>query len=61
LTIYVSSQKGETADTAFRFAQEGRVSVFYWIDRHYGYALSGEMGREALLSLANVVYKQLNP
>lgn len=61
LTMYVSSQRGETADTAFRYVQEGRVSVFYWIDRHYGYALSGEMGREALLSLANVVYKQLNP
>lgn len=61
LTLYVSTQKGETHDTAFRFSQEDRVSVFYWIDHHYGYALSGEIKREALLALATAVYKQLSP
>jgi len=30
LTLYVSRQRGETRDTAFRFSQEDRVSVFYW-------------------------------
>lgn len=61
LTLYVSAQQGEARDTAFRFSQEDRVSVFYWVDRHYGYALSGEIRREALLAVANTVYKQLNP
>jgi anti-sigma factor RsiW len=61
LTLYVSAQKGEHGQTAFRFSQENRVSVFYWIDGNYGYALSGEIDREALLGVANVVYKQLNP
>jgi anti-sigma factor RsiW len=61
LTLYVSAQKGESHDTAFRFSQEDRVAVFYWVDRDYGYALSGEIGREALLTVANAVYKQLNP
>ena len=61
LTLYVSAQKREGNDTAFRFSQEDRISVFYWIDRHYGYALSGEIGRDALLAVANTVYKQLNP
>jgi anti-sigma factor RsiW len=61
LTLYVSAQRGEPRETAFRFSQEDKVAVFYWIDGKYGYALSGEMGRDALLRVANVVYKQLNP
>jgi len=61
LTLYVSKQKGEPRDTAFRFSQEDRVSVFYWVDRDFGYALSGEMRRDQLFKVADVVYKQLNP
>lgn len=61
LTLYVSVQKGESRQTAFRFAQEDKVAVFYWIDGSYGYALSGEISHDALLRVADVVYKQLNP
>ena len=61
LTLYVSRQRGEPRDTAFRFSQEERVSVFYWVDGNFGYALSGEVRREQLLKVADVVYKQLNP
>jgi anti-sigma factor RsiW len=61
LTLYVSRQRGEPRDTAFRFSQEDRVSVFYWVDGNFGYALSGEIKREQLLNVAGVVYKQLNP
>ena len=61
LTLYVSRQRGEPRDTAFRFSQEDRVSVFYWVDGNFGYALSGEIRREQLLQVADVVYKQLNP
>ncbi len=61
LTLYVSKQRGELPDTAFRFSQEDRVSVFYWVDRDFGYALSGEVKRDQLLRVADVVYKQLNP
>lgn len=61
LTLYVSTQRGEPRETAFRFSQEDKVAVFYWIDGKYGYALSGELGRDALLQVANIVYKQLNP
>ena len=61
LTLYVSVMRGESRQTAFRFSQEEKVAVFYWIDGKYGYALSGEVGREALLRVADVVYKQLNP
>lgn len=61
LTLYVSAQRGEARQTAFRFTQEDKVAVFYWVDGNYGYALSGEVGRDTLLQVANVVYKQLNP
>ena len=61
LTLYVSTQKGDGRDTAFRFSQEDRVSVFYWVDHNYGYALSGEMKRDTLLTLATAVYQQLSP
>jgi len=61
LTLYVSRQRGEPRDTAFRFSQEDRVAVFYWVDGNFGYALSGEVRREQLLKVAEVVYKQLNP
>ncbi len=61
LTLYVSAQKGEGRDTAFRFSQEDRVAVFYWVDHNYGYALSGELRRDILLTVADAVYKQINP
>ncbi|HEX7605745.1 MAG TPA: anti-sigma factor [Usitatibacter sp.] len=61
LTLYVTRpHKGETV-TAFRFAQEGPVSVFYWIDRDCGYALSGDIDKPALARIATSVYKQLEP
>jgi anti-sigma factor RsiW len=61
LTLYVSRQKGEPSDTAFRYSQEDRVSVFYWVEGDFGYALSGELRRDQLLRIADAVYKQLNP
>jgi anti-sigma factor RsiW len=61
LTLYVTRpHKGDTV-TAFRFAQEGPVSVFYWIDRDSGYALSGEVDKPTLSRVATSVYKQLEP
>ena len=61
LTLYVSHRAGAESPTAFRFAQQGKVSVFYWIDRDFGYALSGDIDRPALGRVANVVYRQLEP
>jgi anti-sigma factor RsiW len=61
LTLYVSRLAGKQRDTAFRFSQEDKVSVFYWIDGALGYALSGELPKAELLKVATTVYKQLNP
>jgi len=59
ITLYVSVRDAEP--TAFRFSQEDKVAVFYWIDGKLGYALSAEMDRARLLAVATVVYRQLNP
>ncbi len=48
-------------DTAFRFAQDGRNAVFYWVDGPFGYALVGDVGKDELATLARLVYQQLNP
>ena len=61
LTLYVTRPHKGDEITAFRFAQEGRVSVFYWIDRDCGYALSGELDKPQLSRVATVVYRQLEP
>ncbi len=62
ITLYVRTEAGDHGETAFRFAREGSVRVFYWIDRNFGYALStADMDRRELLRVANLVYKQLNP
>lgn len=61
LTLYVRTEAAND-QTAFHYAKEGNVGVFYWIDRNVGYALSSaDLGREALLAVADQVYKQLNP
>ena len=64
LTLYVTRDAprlaGET-QTAFRFGQEGPVNVFYWVDRNFGYALSGAADRQALTRVAQEVYRQLAP
>jgi len=61
LTLYVRNGSNETKETAFRYAQERGISVFYWVDGRFGYAISGEIPKADLLRVANVVYQQLNP
>lgn len=59
LTLYVSTEISNNHDTAFRFAQEGPVNVFYWIDGQFGYALSAPILKAELARVATAVYEQL--
>lgn len=59
LTLYVRRNDGSD-ETAFRFANEGRLSVFYWVNGSFGYALSGELPREKMLALAELAHRQLS-
>ena len=61
LTLYVRTGASENRQTAFQFAQEGALRVFYWADGPFGYALTGDIEREPLLRVAHKVYTQLNP
>ncbi len=62
LTLYigaVGAQSSGSGETAFRFTREGPAASFYWVDKGFGYALSGNLPRERLLALADTVYRQL--
>jgi anti-sigma factor RsiW len=62
VTLYVRTEAASNRETAFRYAEEGKVRVFYWIDRKLGYALSsGDISKDDLFKVANAVYQQLNP
>lgn len=59
LTLYLkTSVKG--SDTAFRFAEDNGVGVFYWVDGEFGYALSGTLDKTRLLEIAKAVYGKVN-
>ena len=60
LSLLVRREPSGSA-TAFRFARQGATNVFYWIDGPLGYALAGELGRDELSTVAQSVYRQLNP
>ena len=63
VTLYVGAVDGANSksmdETAFRFANEAGIASFYWVDQGFGYALSGKLPRQGLLTLAESVYKQL--
>lgn len=62
VTLYVRTNVQDQRETAFRFARDRSVGVFYWIDRSFGYALSSaDISKDELLKVANVAYQQLNP
>ena len=58
--VYVRVEARGHRETAFRYARENNVSVFYWVERDCGYALaSADLTKEELLRIATLVYKQL--
>lgn len=65
LTLYLGgvSMPGhhpELEQTRFQFESRQGTQSFYWFDRDFGYALSGALGRESLLTLATRVYQQFD-
>jgi len=62
VTLYVRTDATNNRETAFRYARDGNVRVFYWVDRKMGYALSSaDISKDDLNKVANAVYQQLNP
>jgi anti-sigma factor RsiW len=66
VTLYIGTLDANAAgaaaarETAFRFASEGPVPSFYWVDQGFGYALAGKLPRELLLKLATLAYRDLS-
>jgi anti-sigma factor RsiW len=60
VTVYLRKADREAA-AAFRFEQQGNLSMFYWVDGLCGYALVGPLSRERLLTLAQAISKQDPP
>lgn len=68
LTLYVSREildsgaatsAGSNKDVSFRFASEGKVNVFYWVDGPFGYAISSDADKAELARVSAEVYRQL--
>jgi anti-sigma factor RsiW len=59
LTLYVVNNAAWHGKAEFRFADERGVSVFYWINGTLGYALTADVARPELMSVARAVYEQL--
>jgi anti-sigma factor RsiW len=59
ISLLVRKDAAHSHETAFRYALENGVGVFYWIDDNCGYALSGNLDRTQLLAIARLVYDRL--
>lgn len=59
VTLYVRRAVLDGTEAAFRHAIIDGVDVFYWVDGDFGYALSGQIGRQAMQRLADAAYAQL--
>lgn len=60
LTLYVVQNSAAGVHTAFRFARNGDISLFYWIEGPLGYALVGKLERTELLKIATAVYHDIS-
>jgi len=59
LTLQVRKPTAPQHETAFRYAVEDGVGVYYWLEENCSYALSGNLDRTQLLAIGRVVYGQL--
>ena len=60
ITVYLRGMASATPETAFRFAEQGAVNTFYWVESDWGYALSGELSRAQLLQIAHTIHGRLS-
>ena len=59
IVLYLCTNESDGRSTALRDASHAGISVFYWFDGPFSYALAGELGHDAMLALARAVYGQL--
>ncbi len=57
-TVYMAVNE-TSRETAFLYGQQGSIRSFHWIDGKVGYALSAEIDRGELTTLARAVHERL--
>lgn len=57
VTIMVR-RDSDNKTTSFRSASSGNLETFYWVDGSFGYAVTGEISRSLLQSIATESYQQ---
>lgn len=60
ITLYMRQGLWDNRETAFRYGKSGDSHIFYWIDGPMGYALTGNLSKETLFRLSQIVYGQLD-
>jgi anti-sigma factor RsiW len=58
VTVYLRGMAKPTAETSFRIVSGKHASTFYWVDRQWGYALTGDLPRAQLLAAARALYQR---
>ncbi len=61
LTLTVRHAAKRQPASGFQLLEKNGNTVFYWIDREYGYALSGGINRVRMLDVAHAVHARLQP
>ena len=57
VTVYLRKPEQGT-DAAFRYEQQGKLGMFYWVEEGAGYALVGDLPKATLLALSQAIYRQ---
>jgi anti-sigma factor RsiW len=57
MVLYLCENDLDGSSTAFRFSHNEGVSVSYWFDGPFSYAVVGELDRPSLQGIAQVVYQ----
>lgn len=60
VTVYISLYKSGQ-ETAFRYQEMQGVGAFVWLEPDIGYAIAGDLPREPLLAVSEIVYETFEP
>jgi anti-sigma factor RsiW len=60
VTVYISLYESGQ-ETAFRYQEMQGVGAFVWLEPEMGYAIAGDIPREPLLAVSEIVYETFEP
>lgn len=61
VTLYIRRGDWAGERALFGYARHDNVGTFYWVDGELGYALSGSLSRQDLLTLSELVHRSVKP